>query len=221
MKARMTICAAAAVCILAWTAQAGEQTWTFDNGADDWTPANGTWETDGGVYRQTKADEAAAHTLIGDADWTDYTLEAKVRIDEGNWTGLIVRAQDEFQYYVYYLNVPDNKSELWQHNAGGDFKTREAINSNNAAQNVAVERGVWLDVSVEAAGDVLTLWINGEKQAEHADDTYAAGMIGLWSWTTAVSFDDVKVSGDSISSPATSVDPKGKLAAQWGSLKRR
>lgn len=219
MKTRMTICAAAA-CILAWTALAGEQTWTFDDGADDWTPANGTWAVEDGLYRQTKADEAAAHTLIGDADWTDYTLEAKVRIDEGNWAGLIVRAQDEFQYYVYYLNVPNNKSELWQHNAGG-FTSREAINSNNAAQNVTVERGVWLDVSVEAAGDTLTLWINGEKQAENTDDTYAAGMVGLWAWTTVASFDEVTVSGDSIPGSATSVDPKGKLASQWGSLKRR
>ena len=199
------------------SAFAGEQTWTFDGNAADWTVANGAWEVQDGAYQVTKG-EPAMHTLVGDASWTDYTLEAKVRIDDGNWAGLVVRAQNEFEYYVYYMNVPDNKSELWKHNAGA-FDARENL-SQIPAVNVTIANGEWFDVAVVAAGDTLQLWINGELQSEATDAAYAAGQVGIWAWDTTASFDDVKVSGDGIAGTTTSVQPQGKLATKWARLKR-
>jgi len=199
------------------SAFAGEQTWTFDNNADDWTVANGGWNVGDGAYAVAKG-EPAMHSLVGDANWTDYTVEAKVRLDDGNWAGLVVRAQNEFEYYVYYMNVPDNKSELWKHNAGA-FDARESL-ADIPAVNVTIANGEWLDVKVVVAGDTLQLWINGELQSEDTNAAYAAGQIGVWAWDTAASFDDVKVSGDGIAGGTTSVDSQGKLATQWARLKR-
>ena len=30
------------------------------------------------------------HTVVGEVGWEDYTVEAKVRMDEGNWAGLLL-----------------------------------------------------------------------------------------------------------------------------------
>ena len=103
-------------CVLAPFASpafAGEQMVTFNADADDWTPANGTGSVEAGTYKLAKG--AAEHALIGDAAWDDDTVAAKVQLDEGNWAGIVFRAQSEMAYYVYYLNVPNNKTELWRH----------------------------------------------------------------------------------------------------------
>jgi hypothetical protein len=203
-------------------ALAGEQLWTFDNNADGWTVANGTWTAQNGVY-SVAAGEAAMHSIVGDVNWTDYVLEAKVRLDAGNWAGLVFRAQNEFEYYVYYLNVPDNKSELWRHRQGA-FDARNAITSNIPATNITIVNGEWLDVQVVVEGDTFRFWINGELQGELQDTvgpSYASGMIGVWAWDTAASFDDVRVSGDDIPGTVTPVEPKDKLTTAWGRIKQR
>ena len=68
--------------LIASFAFAGEQTWSFESDADDWKPANGSWSIEDGIYKLAKGGRAE-HSLVGDAEWDDYTVEAKVRLDEG------------------------------------------------------------------------------------------------------------------------------------------
>ncbi len=204
------------ICLGTPLAFAGEQMWTFDKDATAWKVANGTWTVEGGAYKIVKG-EPAMHSLVGDVKWTDYTLEAKVRIDEGNWAGLVVRAQSDMEYYVYYMNVPDNKSELWKHTKPA-FDSRANI-SQIPAVDVKIANNEWLNVKVVAQGKTLQLWINGKLQHEDTDDAYPAGQIGAWAWDTGASFDDVKVSGAGIAGSVTPVQPKGKLATSWGKIK--
>lgn len=201
------------------TAAAGTQVWDFSGGIDDWEIANGDWDANNGVLQQTNGTTVAAHAIVGETDWDDYVVETKIRIDEGNWAGLIFRAQDVFQYYVYYLNVPDNKSELWKHNPGG-FDQRNALNSNIGAEGVQVTQGEWIHVKAELDGGKFALYINDKLQAEQTEATHATGAIGLWSWRTKASFDDLTITGDNVED-TLSVQPNGKLASQWAALKRR
>lgn len=78
---------------------AGTQLWDFEEKHDDWEVANGNWDIKGGVYQLDKGGKAE-HSLVGDVKWDDYTVEAKVRIDEGNWAGVVFRAQSEMEYYI-------------------------------------------------------------------------------------------------------------------------
>ena len=121
-------------------AHAGAQLWDFDNigNEKDWEEANGDWQVKKGIFQETSGGEAAMHQIVRGVDWEkweDYTVSCKIRIDEGNskWAGLIFRAQkDNHEYYVYYLNVPDNKTEFWVHLKGA-WDTRRAVSSNIAA----------------------------------------------------------------------------------------
>ena len=199
---------------------AGEQTWSFESDAADWKPANGSWSVEDGTYKLAKGGRAE-HSLVGDAAWEDYTVEAKVRLDEGNWAGVVYRAQSEMEYYVYYLNVPNNKTELWRHKTGA-WDARDKI-GELPGSNVTIANGEWFDMRVVVEGNSMKLWINGEEQGELKDETgdgYPAGQAGVWAWETAASFDDVKVSGDAIAG-LTPVEPLDKLATTWGQLKQR
>ena len=206
--------------LIASVSFAGEQSWSFDSDADDWEIANGVWSVEDGAYKLAKGGRAE-HSLVGEAGWADYTVEAKVRLDDGNWAGVVFRAQSEMEYYVYYLNVPNNKTELWRHKTGA-WDARDKI-GELAGSNITIANGEWFDMRVTVDGTSMQLWINGEDQGELADTTgagYAAGQAGVWAWETAASFDDVKVSGDAIES-LTPVEPQDKLATTWGRIKQQ
>ena len=202
---------------LAQTAAAGTQLWDFESGASDWDTPNGTWEVNGGMYQEVSGTDPAMHSVVGDASWTDYVIEATVRVDEGNWAGIAFRAQSDFEYYVYYMNVPDNKSELWKHNDGA-FDARENLN-DIPGTNILIENGVGHAVKVVVAGDTFELWIDGEMQSQDTDASYAAGKAGVWAWATMASFDDFSVTGAGIADNGTPVEPQGKLTTAWGRMK--
>ncbi len=207
----------AAALVLAHSAAAGTQLWDFESGASDWDTPNGTWEVNGGMYQEVSGTDPAMHSVVGDASWTDYVIEATVRVDEGNWAGIAFRAQSDFEYYVYYMNVPDNKSELWKHNDGA-FDARENLN-DIPGTNILIENGVGHAVKVVVAGDTFELWIDGEMQSQDTDASYAAGKAGVWAWATMASFDDFSVTGAGIADNGTPVEPQGKLTTAWGRMK--
>ena len=199
------------------TSHAGTQLWDFEKNADGWKVANGNWEVKDGFYQVSLSGEAE-HSLVGEKDWDDYTIEAKIRIDEHNWAGIAFRAKSEMEYYVYYLNVPSNKTELWKHTAGR-WANRANIAQIPAVGGVVIKNGEWIDMKVEVDGDTFTLHLNDEEQSENTDDTYAEGQVGLWVWTTAASFDDFTVEGRNIEG-TLAVDASKKLTTTWGRLKR-
>ena len=205
------------IAVITSTGFAGEQLWNFDSHADGWTVANGNWSLEDGIYKLNKGG-AAEHALVGDVAWTDYTIEAKVRIDEGNWAGIAFRAKSEMEYYVFYFNVPDNKTELWRHKTGS-WTARDNL-GQLPGKNITIERGKWHDMKVTVGGDTLALSIDGEEQGQFVDTVYGAGQVGVWGWETGVSFDDFMVSGDDIEGDGTPVEPLDKLATTWGRIKR-
>jgi len=203
--------------------EAGTQQWDFGNLAQEkeWKVANGKWKVKGGIYQETSGAEKAMHTLVGDTKWDNYTVEAKIRLDEGKWAGLIFRAQNEFEYYVFYLNVPSNETEFWRHKKGGGFDARDRLPQQRipAAGGVKIKNGEWYKVKAVIEGTKYTLYIDNKKQGEVSDKVYdKSGKIGVWCWETKASFDDVKITGGNVKSLA--VDSQSKLASVWGELKR-
>ena len=212
-------------------AHAGIQLWDFEDASKekDWEEANGKWSFKKGIFQETSGSEAAMHQIVRGADWDkweDYTVSCKIRIDEGasKWAGLIFRAQkDNHEYYVYYLNVPDNKTEFWVHMAGA-WNTRRAVSSNIAAakklQNDKIEVDKWMDVKVVTKKDKFEFYINDELQGELEDGDYKTGAVGTWCWQSKASFDDVMVEGDTVTN-TLAVDPQSKLSTTWSSIKTR
>ncbi len=204
-------------------ASADELTWTFDDTAADWTPANGTWAVEDGVYKQTTRYGKAQKALANGAEWTDHTVAAKVRIEAGHWAGIVFRAQNEFEYYVYLICPKENKSELWRHRRSTAFKDgfegRDEIEHDIAPIGLTLARNEWFTLRATLEGSRIALAINDIEQAVFVDDTYPRGKIGVWTWDTQASFDDVSVNGVN-TTPLTPVEPHGKLATAWAELKQ-
>ena len=209
---------------------AGIQLWDFEQKANekDWEEANGDWKFKKGIFQEVTGGEAAMHQIVRGVDWEDwedYTVSAKIRIDEaGQWAGLIFRAQeDNHEYYVYYLNVPNNKSEFWVHLPGA-WGTRRAVSSDITAkkklQKEKIEVDKWMDVKVVTKGHVFEFYINDELQGELEDKDYEKGAVGVWCWQSKASFDDVMVEGDTVTN-TLAVDPQSKLSTTWSSIKTR
>lgn len=196
---------------------AGTQLWNFDKETKDWKVANGNWEVKDGFYYVKKGVEIE-HSLVGEEDWDDYTIRAKIRLDDHHWAGLVFRAISEMEYYVYYLSIPNNKTELWKHTAGA-WTNRQNIAQIPVVEGVKIENGEWYELMVDINGHTFTLYINGKKQAENSDAEYINGKVGVWAWKTSASIDYFSIEGQKIKK-TNAVDPNRKLTLMWGGLKQ-
>jgi hypothetical protein len=187
--------------------------------ADDWEPATGEWSIKDNEYSQDQRGMPAMRSFAGDNNWTDYTVEAKIKITENSYAGLIFRAQSELEYQIFYLNVGSNVVEWWEH-AKPNPDTRQQKFKHAPEGGVNIQLNEWYHVKIIADGDDFEFYINDELQDAGSSDIYPKGRIGLWAWDTKARFDDVKVNGEGI--PETSlVQTIGKLTTCWGQIKTR
>ena len=182
--------------------------WDFEGAKQsrDWQAINGNWNIQDGAYQQESLNEEAAHTLVGSSYWDNYTVEAKIRLDEGSWAGLVFRASSEYEYYVFYLSVADNKTEFWRHKKGDDFTARDALKNYIPPTGITINHEEWYQIRIDVNDDDFTLYINDIKQGvfQDLDRKYGNGGVGLWTWKTKASFDDVIVSKQRMPPPSFS-----------------
>ncbi len=200
----------------------GTQTWDFEEHAKGWKIANGNWSVDNGLYKVSRGG-VAEHSLVGQSHWENYTIDAKVRIDDFHWSGVVFRAKSEMEYYVYYMNALDNRVELWKHNMGA-WDNRQGIAWTFAVGGIHIKNNVWYNITIEVINDKFICYINGKKQLEQLDDSYVTGKVGVWAWNTAASFDDFTVTKKEIEEDMNNnlnVDPVEKLTTLWGHIKQR
>jgi hypothetical protein len=87
--------------------------------------------------------------------------------------GLIVRAQDDMNFYVARANALEANVRL--------YKVTGGVRRQIAAHNIDVPSGVWHSLRLEIDGDTLTVAFNGERVIETRDATFPlAGKVGLW-----------------------------------------
>lgn len=186
--------------------------WTFDTEPVGEAPAGfvfgrtGSGRPGAWVIRAEQDAPSGANVLAQvDADTTDYRFPVAVasepelrdvrlsvkcktvsgEIDQA--CGLVFRYQDEDDYYITRANALENNIRLY-HVVHGD---RQQF----AAWNGTVTTGVWHELKVEAQGDHLLVFWNGQKIMDAHDQTFAqAGQVGVWTKADSVTyFDDLRV----------------------------
>jgi len=101
--------------------------------------------------------------------------------------GLIVRYQDENNYYLARANALEQNVRLYR-----------VVNGNRqqlASWNGAVTSGAWYELCVEAKGDQFKIFWDGQEVMDIHDQTFPnAGQVGLWTKADSITyFDDLKV----------------------------
>jgi hypothetical protein len=145
------------------------------------------------VMAQTSTDQTDYRfpLLISDeGSFQDLDLSVKFKAVSGSIDragGLVFRLKDPNNYYIVRANALENNYRLY-HMVNGR-------RSQFAGANFKVTSGEWHELRVEAAGNKITCYYDGNKKIEATDDTFKdAGKVGLWTKADSVtSFDDLKV----------------------------
>jgi len=145
------------------------------------------------VVAQTSTDQTDYRfpLLISDeGSFQDLDLSVKFKAVSGNIDragGLVFRLKDPNNYYIVRANALENNYRLY-HVVNGR-------RSQFAGANLKVTSGEWHELRVEAVGNKIACYYDGNKKIEATDDTFKdAGKIGLWTKADSVThFDDLKV----------------------------
>lgn len=166
----------------------------FDDGdASDWNGYKGTWnvQQNQGGYQYVGSDSnITAMSTKGELTWTNYVMEQKVTMLSDINTGgpvLLFRYVDNSNYY----RISINKSyiELIR-TKNGVQKWLTTKQYKNLKQNVS------FDTKITVVGNTIEFYIDGNKMLSFTEtdaNVIPAGKIGLGSYRSTSSFDNVKV----------------------------
>jgi hypothetical protein len=147
----------------------------------------------GHVLAQLDADDTDFRFPIAVADAVqpaDVRVSVRCKMVSGvvdQACGLVVRYQDEDNYYITRANALEGNIRLYHVQSGN----RRQL----ASWSGVVQAGVWHDYAFEAVGDRLQVFWNGTRIIDHRDTTFTqGGRIGVWTKADSVTyFDDLRV----------------------------
>jgi hypothetical protein len=125
---------------------------------------------------------------LGDWVFSDVVVSSRFKPISGREdqaAGLLFRIQDQDNYYILRANALENNVNFYKYAGGRRSSLKEA--------KAQVPSGQWQELRVEAVGNRLLGFLNGQPVVEVTDDTYQAGQVGLWTKADSVTcFDDVE-----------------------------
>ncbi|MGB9595014.1 MAG: hypothetical protein ACPL7B_01930 [Candidatus Poribacteria bacterium] len=196
----------------------------FNDGNDNgWTPVQGKWSVKNKEYVQedtkwtsTTTYETYHRSFFGDVNWTDYTVQAKVRMEGGGETAAIVgiffrvtEKSEKGDYYYFRLDARAAEGPCL-------IKSPNTILLENKSKPSKLNQDYIL--KVEVTGSNFKCYIDDKLEMEVKDSSFSKGAIGVGTFNTQGFFDDVTVNGLGI--PANAVLKNNKLATTWASIKK-
>jgi len=187
---------------------------------EEWSIISGTWQIEkDDVNNSNVASGEGADDLIlaiGDESWADYTVEFEANglTDD---IGIVFRLQDINNYTAFLIAPSVNLSE-WFVKQGGAFDE----NVGNKSDDRGISINEWHKYKLVVEGMQASIFVDDEEPFDPLDiaDGFESGGLGLRQWGDHGHYDNVLISGPGIPlSAGESVEPNGKLASNWGSIK--
>ncbi len=155
--------------------------------------ADNTAPSGGKAVAQTDTDDTSTRFALAVAKapvLADVKVAVKCKAVSGKVDqacGLVVRYQDENNYYVARSNSLEGNVRLYYVKAGKRAQL--------ADWKGEVPLGKWFDLTLQVKGDAMEVHFDGKKILEAKDATFsAAGKVGLWTKADSVTFfDDLTV----------------------------
>jgi|GEM_PF-1672770 len=170
-----------------------------DGNADGWTVAKGSWvvtnDDNGKVYKQTGASaNVEGFVTVGDADWTDYTIETKVKAvsrgGAGDASGIMIRVNNNNNFYLFRLHWDLDSAQLLKRSNGA-----YSVLTTGSLPFPDVAYGTWYALKVTVHHNVIEGYVNGVKVLSWTDtsEPIMNGAAGFRSYAQTVEFDDYEV----------------------------
>jgi pectate lyase len=167
----------------------------FESGnANNWVPTTGTWSVvlDSGSYVYYQSTTSEGRTSAGSSSWTNYAVEAKVKIDNFNGANrayVCGRYRDGNNYYCASL----------YNSSGGTLEIRRKVGGSSTTlvskTNVGFAAGTWYTVKLVRNGSNISIYLNGTQVLTATDSSLTSGAVGLIGYKVIAKYDNVVVSG--------------------------
>jgi hypothetical protein len=161
-----------------------------DGSTNSWSKSGGTWAVvvDGSkALQQSKASTDNARVFAGDAAWTSYSVQARVKplsLGSGGFVGLLGRSTSSTTFYRLAL-LPGNQVQLQAVNSG-------AVTVLGSASRT-VSNGTWYTLALTLNGTSIGGSVDGSTIATATSTAVTKGRIGLQTSLSTADFDDVTV----------------------------
>jgi len=159
-------------------------------------PSAGDWVLENGELMQRSL-ASDVRLVLGNLNWTDYTVEVDVQKVDGTseplqyeaGVSLMVRAASLKQFYWLRLGVSDNREHsLDIADDGGHAPLTKKIAGT-------VERGRWYRLRVTVQGHSIRAWIDDQLVFETQHARHTTGGIGFGNWSATSRWRNLKVRG--------------------------
>ena len=194
----------------------------------NWTPLGGTWSviTDSGnpVYQQLST-VSAAYTSAGQATWSNYTVETRVKplairtANSSAFVRLMGRFQDINNYYYLLFGQSGGLNNVVQIK-----KVVAGVVVQLTSTPFTVTPGTWYILKLGLTGNTLSAFVNGTLVSTATDTSFTAGKVALGTVNADAQFDDVVVTLPSTAFTITSsagtggtIAPVGPVSVNQGS----
>ncbi len=170
--------------------------WSFDTDApgalpSPWFNVLGDWRVEDGAVVQGGefGGPDFPRVLVEGLQFTDLKMMVRCRMESGQTDqacGLVFRAVDSDNYFITRANVLEDNVRL--------YRVVDGDRQQFASAEVGVKGNEWHTLAVEAIGNRLSVSWNGAKVIDKMDDTFASGVVGLWTKADSITrFDDLVV----------------------------
>ncbi|MCS6829425.1 MAG: alpha-L-arabinofuranosidase C-terminal domain-containing protein [Armatimonadota bacterium] len=140
----------------------------FVQGAAGWRVVRGDWQVVDGAYRQNSL-STDCRAVVGDPNWTDYTLTLRARKLGGAEGFLILfRVRDDNNWYWWNLGGWGNVKHAVEKCVGGG----KSIVSNEVAGSI--EAGRWYDIRIEVHGARIRCYLDNQLVHDFEDKPLSA-----------------------------------------------
>ena len=174
----------------------------FSSDLSQWTIIGGTWNIEN---NELLGNSSTAENVIvaGDTDWTNYVLEAKIKVVMGE-ASFFVRADVNAQngYLMSFTSFTADRI----------YKVVDGGYSSVATGLPALTSGRWYDVQIVASENTIKVYRDGMLSVSYTDSTpFSSGRIGCRVYAGREGhYDDVEVTttGGVVSAYNISVNPR-------------
>jgi hypothetical protein len=143
-----------------------------------------------GQVSADRTDERYPLLILDREIFDDFSFSTKVKMVGGEteqMAGIIFRAQDETNFYVFRANAKEGNVRF--------YKVVNGARSEPIGNNIPLTTNTWHELKVECQATQIKCFINGTPVADHfTDSTFTKGKIGFWTKSDSISyFTDAKV----------------------------
>lgn len=161
-----------------------------DGNTAGWTSSGGTWNVATDVTKAlVQKSSTTAFIATGDS-WTDYVFEAQVKVPITNANaGIVFRATDNKNFYMYRINASNQKLEL--------YKCVEGTMTLVSSTSFTAAAKQWYTLKAIVQGNTIKGYADGERKIEWTNpvNELTAGKIGFRTTSADAMFDQVLVTG--------------------------